>query len=32
MTEDSEFGTLLAKAAKDIEVCALSCSILTTRI
>ena len=32
VTEDSEFGKLLAKAAKDIEVCALSHSILTNRI
>ena len=32
VTDDSEFGTLLAKVAKDIEVCALLCSIITHRI
>jgi len=31
VSDDSEFETLFAKAAKDIEVCMLSCSILTNR-
>lgn len=32
VTEDSEFGKLLANAAKEIEVSAISYSILTARI